>query len=191
MSMTALCCGDRSLLPSSDGDFSKETLREIPKQLGTLSHYLSSYTSFLKFAKSYSLSLRCLMTMEQQDINEIDATLVSIKNWAKIINKDKRRRAHELRLHNKQSLIAPEAYQRVLDCDKSLRVRNDFLQLSADSVITENIYIEFRDYLIVSLQLRNMQRPSQRLHHREHNSKMISFSQRQAYNWLVMKLQLE
>ncbi|CAB4005931.1 Hypothetical predicted protein [Paramuricea clavata] len=97
--------------------------------------------------------------MEQQDINEIDATLVNIKNWAKIINKDNRRRAHKLQLHDKQSLITPEAYQRVLNCDKSLRIRNDFLQLSADSVITEKIYIEFRDYLILSLQLRNAQRP--------------------------------
>ena len=66
---------------------------------------------------------------------------------------------HKIRLCDKQLLIAPEAYQRVLDCDESLQVRNDFLQLSAGSVITDDIFIEFRDYLILSLQLRNVQRP--------------------------------
>ena len=118
--------------------FEGNHLRQIPKQPGTLSHYLSSYTSFLKFAKSYSLSLTCLMTMEQQDINEIDATLVNIKNWAKIINKDKCRRAHQLRLRDKQSLITPEAYQRVLNCDESLRIRNDFLQ---PTLLSQEIFI--------------------------------------------------
>ena len=63
------------------------------------------------------------MTMEQEDIDEIEAALLNIKNWAKIINKDRRRRAHELRLCDKQSLIAPEEY------DESFRVCNDFLQL--------------------------------------------------------------
>ncbi|CAB3989633.1 Hypothetical predicted protein [Paramuricea clavata] len=100
-----------------------------------------------------------LITIEQQDINKIDATLVNIKKWVKIINKDKRCRAHKLRLRDKQLLIAPEAHQRVLDFNKSLQVRNDFLQLSADSIVTDNIFIEFRDYLILSLQLRKVQRP--------------------------------
>jgi hypothetical protein len=131
--------------------FKGNNFRESPKQPGTLTHYLCSYTSFLKFAKSYSLSQSSLITIEQQDINAIDATLVNIRNWRKIINRDRRRRAHEIRLCDKQLLIAPEAYQRVLDCDESLRVRNDFLQLSADSVITDDIFIEFRDYLILSV----------------------------------------
>ena len=78
------------------------------------------------------------MTMEQQDINEIDATLVNIKNWAKVINKDKCRRAHEKGLRYKQSLITPEAYQRVLNCDESLRIRNDFLQ---PTLLSQKIFI--------------------------------------------------
>ena len=60
--------------------FEGNNFRESPKQPGTLTHYLCSYTSSLKFAKSYSLPQSSLITIEQQDINAIDATLVNIKN---------------------------------------------------------------------------------------------------------------
>ena len=61
-------------------NFRESPLLIFEKQPGTLTHYLCSYTSSLKFAKSYPLSQSSLITIEQQDINAIDATLVNIKN---------------------------------------------------------------------------------------------------------------